>query len=64
MDQLTTQPTPEQQRLDRLREFLPKCLPLAIWGLCGLEPSERRAALVTLARFMVEPKSEEPPHDT
>jgi hypothetical protein len=64
MDQLTTQPPSQERSEDEIREILAKYLPFAIWGLCGFEPSERRAALVTLARFIVGPNFGKAHHDT
>ncbi len=59
MDRLTKQPLLEERTENEIRENLAKYLPFAIWGLCGFEPSERRAALVTFARFIMGPDTGE-----
>jgi hypothetical protein len=64
VNQLTRQPTPEEPCPDRFSELLAQYLPFAIWGLCALESSERRAALVTLGRFIAGRDSGEEHHDS
>lgn len=59
MNEPTKQPTPEDRRPERFRELVAQFLPFAMLGFGTFEPSDRRAALATLLRFIAGPDTGE-----